>query len=241
MSKKQIKKAKKRVAPAVPVTRDMLAGAECLNRGRKANADVFKVTTPAGAWVVKDFRKCPWWIRWTFGRFMAMHEYTLLKKLEGIRGVPQKVFRLDAYAVGMAFLNGTTISASREPIPADYFFKLEKLMKKVNARGVAHLDTRNAKNVMILTGNAPALVDFQAGIQLKYAPAWLRRLMVHTDLSGVYKHWYGRNRESIDEPRKEILREHFRWRRWWMLKGYAFFKKRVPKGPEKALFEEKRQ
>lgn len=235
-----MKTAKKRVAPKLPVTREMLAGAECLNRGRKANADVFKIVTPEGAWVVKDFKKCPWWIRETYGRFMVAHEYTLMKKLEGIRGVPQKVFKLDAYAMGMEFLKGTTVSAYPERmIPERYFIRLEKLMKKVNARGVAHLDTRNAKNVMILSNFAPALVDFQAGVQLKYVPRWLRYLMEHTDLSGVYKHWYNRNAASMDEPRKNILREHFRWRRWWMLKGYTFYKKRVPKGAERELFAEK--
>ncbi len=225
-----------------PVSRAAIGTPEavCLNRGRKANADVWKVETPDGAWVVKDFQKCPWWIRWTYGRFMAWNEYRLLKRLHGINGVPQQIYRLDAYAVVMEFLNGQTLSGYRARITPEYFLRLEAIVKAMNARGVAHLDTRNAKNVLILADGQPALLDFQAGVMLGYFPRPLQNLMIHTDLSGVYKHWYHKSRESIDDPRKDILREHFRWRRWWMLKGYAFYKRRRPKGSEQALFEEYR-
>lgn len=240
MKKKHLKK---KGGHPPPVTRAMLSasGTTCLNRGRVANADVFKVMTPDGSWVVKDFRKCPCLIRWTFGRYMAGHEYRLLKRLEGIRGVPQRCFRLDAYAVGMEFLKGTTVSATKGPLPKDYFLRLEKLMKRVNARGVAHLDTRNAKNVMVLANGSPALVDFQAGFVMSWLPRPLRNLLEHTDLSGVYKHWFNKNRDSLDEARKEVLREHFRWRRLWMFKGYTFLKRREPKGAEKELLAEKQK
>lgn len=213
--------------------------AVCLSKGRAGNARVYLVRSPEGAFVVKDFRKSPWWIRWTFGRFMIGHECRLLRRLEGIPGVPQKVFRVDAYAFGMAFMEGETLSAlnARDgTLPERYFEKLEAMVREMHRRGVTHLDNRNAKNVMVLPGERPGLLDFQAGVTLRrWYPRWVREVLCLADLSGVYKHWY-RVRGELSEDRKALLRRHFRLRRLWVFKGYALFKRREPKGIELYLF-----
>ena len=244
---------------AYGITRDTWEkgeGTVCLNKGRAGNACVYSVTVPDGRFVIKDFSKSPWWIRMTFGRFMIGHEYRMMKRLEGIPGVPQKLFRIDAYAFGMGFMEGETLSAHNvrgnqaeaarmagrpqapEPrLPVAFFEEMETIVKEMHRRGVTHLDNRNAKNVMILPGNHPGLLDFQAGVFLhSWYPHWFREVLCLADLSGVYKHWY---RELLDLPddRLELLRRHFRLRRLWVFKGYSFFKQRKPKGVELYLFQ----
>ncbi len=229
--------------PTYGVTRALLESPETivLNRGRKANADVFKVTTAAGEFVVKDFKKCPWWIRWTYGRLMAGHEYRLMAALADIDGIPQQVFRLDAYAMGMAFLKADTLRdhlRSQEPIPEDYFPALEKLMMQVHARNVSHLDCRNARNVMIDAAGKPILIDFQSGIWMRFLPKCLRNILILADLSGVYKHWYSAAPETMGTARKLTLIRHFKLRRLWVFTGYSWFKMRQPKHSDMRLLAE---
>lgn len=229
-------------------------GAACLSKGRAGNARVWRVETPEGAFVVKDFRKSPWWIRWTWGRWMIGHEYRLLKALEGLEGVPQQVFRVDAYAFGMAFLEGVSLGDRNQRaaterldhLPVSFFFRLERLICAMHRRGVAHLDSRNAKNVMVLPGDRPGLVDFQSGVRIRgWFPRWVKRLLWVSDLSSVYKHYYrhyydGRGGFNdgpggFPESRARILVGMMRLRRLWVFKGYAFISAHKPKDYELAL------
>ena len=249
-----------------PVTRkDWEApGVCCLSKGRAGNARVYRLDTPDGKKVViKDFRKSPWWIRWTWGRWMVGHEYRLMKCLEGVKGVPQHLFRVDAYAFGMEFLEGITISDYnqryhenvRAKIPQEYLEEalplayLERLVCAMHRRGVTHLDTRNAKNVLILPGFQPALIDFQSGVYLrKWFPRWVRKILLLADLSSVYKHYYhmcytpeGKLREGADafpESRARLFVAHLKLRKLWVLKGYKFISHRKPKDYERFLMSQ---
>lgn len=228
--------------PCFGVTRELLCAPETqmLHKGKTANADVFKVITSQGVFVVKDFKKCPWWIRETYGRIMATREYKMMKTIEDIPGVPNKLFKLDGYAMGMAFLDSQTFSYYRQQhikLPVAFFEQLEQLMQAIHARNISHLDSRNSKNVLVLTDGSPALIDFQSGIRMRWLPSFLKRILILADISGVYKHWYYNDPDSLDEPRKEILRKHFKLRQIWVFKGYKWFSKRQPKDIERALFD----
>ncbi len=221
--------------------------AKCLNKGRAGNACVYLVETPEGSFVVKDFRQSPWWIRWTWGRWMIGRELKMMARLDGIYGIPQKLQRIDAYTFSMEYLEGETISAYEDRrakdstiplLPESYFETLEEMVFEMHRRKITHLDNRNAKNVMILKDGHPALLDFQAGIPLRWwVPSFVKKILKMADVSGVYKHWY-RIREELSEDRKELLRRHFRLRRLWVFKGYTLFKRRKPKGLELYLFGE---
>ena len=230
--------------------------AACLSKGRAGNARVWRVETPEGAFVIKDFSKSPWWIRWTWGRWMIGHEYRLLKALEGLEGVPQKVFRVDAYAFGMEFLEGISLGDRNQHwselgvghLPTTFFFKLERLVCAMHRRGVAHLDTRNAKNVMVLPGDKPALVDFQSGVRIqKWFPRWVKRLLWVSDLSSVYKHYYRHYHDGADgfkdgpngfpESRARILLGMLKLRKLWVFRGYSFISTHKLKPYETALMK----
>lgn len=232
----------------------------CLSKGRAGNARVYRVEAADGPVVIKDFRKSPWWIRWTWGRWMIGHEYALLKRLEGVEGIPQKVFRVDAYAFGMELLPGSSLGdinqrnidivrgtapegAQIQRIPASFFRRLERLMCAIHRRGVTHLDSRNAKNVLVLPDDRPALIDFQSGVVLRrWQPKCVRTILKLADISSVYKHYYryfmGVDGTMPEVPggfplsRAKLFLNHMKLRKLWVLKGYSLFSKRKPKGFE---------
>lgn len=240
-------------------------GTTLLSKGRAGNARVYRVDTPDGAFVIKDFRKSPWWIRWTWGRWMIAHEYELMNRLQDLPGIPHKLFKVDAYAFGMELLPGTTLGDINKRnatvaqhrlrgetaeemyiLPAAYFRKLERLVAAMHRRGVTHLDTRNAKNVLVLPGDTPALIDFQSGVILhRFLPRFIKRLLRLSDLSSVYKHYfrfyYGTCRivytgkDAFPENRSRLFLAHLNLRKLWMLKGYSFLSKRRKKGFEKFI------
>ncbi len=196
-----------------PITRaDWERGAaHCLNKGRVGNARVYRLETATGTFVVKDFRKSPWWVRWTWGRWMIGHEFRLMRMLEELPGVPSRVFRIDAYAFAMPFVKGWTLGeinqnnlqAWRErmrgvehptkeiAIPVTYFRALERTVCAMHRRGIVHLDLRNAKNLIVTPGRVPVLLDFQSGIRRQWwVPRWAWKILCLADLSSVYKHYY---------------------------------------------------
>ncbi len=237
--------------------------AVCLSKGRAGNARVYRVDLPDGAYVIKDFRKSPWWIRWTWGRWMVAHEYALMKRMEGVPGVPQKLFKVDAYAFGMELLPGESFgdinqrnldigrkegydSPKIHRFTGSFFRELERLICEMHRRGVTHLDARNAKNIMVLPGNHPGLIDFQSGVTLrKWFPKCLRQVLKLADLSSVYKHYYhyychmdGTLAEPSDgfpASRAHLFLAHLRLRKFWKLRGYKVFSNRKVKLYEKAL------
>ena len=248
-----------------PVTRQAWESpsAHRLSKGRAGNARVYRVETPEGTFVVKDFRKSPWWIRWTWGRWMIAHEFRLLRALQGMEGVPQRVFRADTYAFGMAFVAGESLGdfnqrntetcnsrhfADCRSLPVSFFRDLERVVCAMHRRGVSHLDLRNAKNVLITPGNKPVLVDFQSGVILHaWFPRGLRKLLCLADLSSVYKHYcrfYFSGYDIPDVPggfprnRMRIFLRHLQLRKLWMLKGYTFLSRRAPKDFEQCLLQQ---
>lgn len=239
-----------------------------LSKGRAGNARVYRVDTPDGAFVIKDFRKSPWWIRWTWGRWMIHHEYALMKQLEDVPGIPHKLFKVDAYAFGMEYLQGTTLGdinqnnnfayanrnkpttcpEEKQTLPASYFRKLERLIAQIHRHGVTHLDTRNAKNVLVLPGNNPGLIDFQSGVRLsRFLPKFIKRMLRLADLSSVYKHYFRfyhgifggiyTGPDAFPDNRGRIFLAHLRLRKLWMLKGYSFLKKRRQKSFETLVIQ----
>ena len=120
-------------------------------------------------------------------------------------------------------------------------------MCALHRRGVVHLDARNAKNVLVMPGGKPALIDFQSGLVLRRVqPRWFRKLLMLADLSSVYKHYFryyydARGKDFREAPggfprnRALIFMAHLRLRKLWMLKGYSFLSKRRVKDFEAAL------
>lgn len=199
------------------------AGARMLNRGRWGNADVTLIERPDGQWVVKDFRPRPWLVRATFGRYMVWREWLALSRLDGLPGIPGGAFRVDPYAMACRYLPSSTLRGSKPEQTGPVFFrKLERLVRQMHRRGVAHLDLRYRRNILILENGDPGIIDFQSHVQLRGLPLRLQRFLRRVDYSGVYKQWCKRSPDTLGLRRLTILGGSNRLRKWWIVRGYGF-------------------
>lgn len=217
-----------------PLTRASFASspARLLRDGRWANAQVFCVDAGGRSWVVKDFSRRRWWVRRTIGRLLLGRELRALHRLQGIDGVPQRAFRVDADAIAAEFIPGVTLgNVPPGEMRAPFFMELERLMSTVHARGVVHLDTRGTGNMLRRPDGQPALIDFQAWIDTRWMPAAWRRWLGQFDMAGVYKKWLQHDPETIGPERRAIYERMTRWRKLWVARGYAGATKQKPSGP----------
>ena len=215
-----------------PFTREEFDRSEAriFHGGRWGNADISLFRKGGEAWVVKDFRHCPFGVRHTWGIRMAGRELSALRKLSGIPGFPEDAFRLDRYAIAYRFVPGNEIGQGDPGLLTPGFFEsLEALVERMHGRDIAHLDIRTGGNVIVTERGTPLILDFQSHVHLAGLPGFLRRLLVAVDLAGVYKHWAVRAPGSMGEEREEHLRRMNGWRRYWVLKGYLGVRPRPAK------------
>jgi RIO-like serine/threonine protein kinase len=211
------------LTPLAAPTRDLLEATppHYLARGRLANADVRLVECGGKRWVVKDFRCCPGWVRHTVGRWFIRRELKALQRLQGIPGIAENPVRVDTFALAYWYVEGRSLNEFPPGQPsAAFFMALEAAVKRMHARGIAHLDLRNRGNVLVGAAEQPVLIDFQSYVRL---PRWippLARYLEKIDLSGVYKAWEKSLPGTLDETRQHLLDSVNAWRKWWVLKGY---------------------
>jgi hypothetical protein len=202
---------------------DLDAGSKQLLRdGRWANARVCCFNFDDEDWVVKDFAPRSFWVRNTLGRLLLRRELRALQRLAGIEGVPAGAFRVDAHAIAARYIPGMTLGkVSAEQLNASFFVALERLLQQVHARGIVHLDTRGTGNMLMTPAGHPALIDFQASVGTRWMPVSWRRWLGDLDMAGVYKKWLQHDPESMGPERRALYERMTRWRRLWVLRGYA--------------------
>lgn len=212
---------------ATPFTREEFDRSETplIHGGRWGNADISLFRKGGEAWVVKDFRHCPFGVRQTWGAFMAGRELSALRKLAGIPGFPEDPFRLDRYAIAYRFVPGHELGQGDPARMTPRFFEiLESLVERMHGRDIAHLDIRTGGNVLVTEQGTPMMLDFQSHVHMAGLPRFLRRILVAVDRAGVYKHWSVRAPGTMGEEREAHLRRMNAWRRFWVLKGYLGIK-----------------
>lgn len=218
-------------SPPADFERDDLVGAErkLLREGRWANARVELVHIGGLDWTVKDFSPRSWWVRNSIGRFLLGRELRALRRLHGLAGFSAGSFRVDDFALAARFLPGRSLTdVRRGDVSADYFLRLEALVRTMHAAGLVHLDIRGPKNLLLMPDGAPGIIDFQSSLSTRWMPAPLRRILEEGDLSGVYKRWESLQPESLDDERKRVLRRSNRLRRLWPFRGYPTLGKKGP-------------
>lgn len=193
-----------------------------LRDGRWANARVWRVEVDGVAWVVKDFAPRAFLARNLIGRLLLGREVRALRCVDGIDGVPAAAFRLDEHAIAAHYIEGTSLGkVAAEHLTPEYFELLERLLLRIHERGIVHLDLRGSGNLLMQPDGRPAVIDFQAALGIGWMPARLRRWFGEMDLAGVYKKWVERDAESMGPARRAVLVRMNRWRKLWILRGYA--------------------
>lgn len=210
---------------------DLLKAPQTLLRnGRIANAKVYCVTINGIQWTVKDFSDRPWYIRHTIGRFLLRREVSILNRLQGIDGVSQDAFRVDAFAMAVRFVEGQSLHKTPpEQVTPEFLEAFEALINRIHERHVVHLDCRGMGNVIYRPDGKPALIDFQSGLYTRFMPKCLRHFLEDLDRSAALKRWNMSHPELMGEERKAELARIEKLRRLWIFQGYFG----IEKSPDK--------
>jgi hypothetical protein len=173
-------------------------------------------------WVVKDFRPRSWLVRNLIGRLLIRRELGGLRRLAGLPDTPQDAFRVDTYALAYRYVVGRGLRRRwKAALAPDFFPTLERSVREMHARAhIAHLDLRNADNILVTETGQPSLLDFQTHVGLRWMPGPLRRLAELVDLAAIYKHWAGRSPGTLGPERAALLDRINAMRPLWALRGY---------------------
>jgi tRNA A-37 threonylcarbamoyl transferase component Bud32 len=163
---------------------------ELLRRGRLlhaagsvANADIYLLEGAGAPVVLKTFHRRPWLVRLCFSRWTLAHEYSILRRLSGIPGIPAAWGRVGKDSFLLEYVQGAgPLRNRRELAPADYppkpfFVRLRDLVAAMHARGVGHGDLRRL-NIMQGPDDTPYLIDFAPAVAAAGLRAPLRRRIV---------------------------------------------------------------
>ena len=201
-----------------------------MSRGRWPKAELWRVSVGGEEWVVKDFRPRGFFTRHLIGALLARREARALQRLAGVPGVPAGAFLVDRFALAYRFVPGVPLATipGREQ-QKELFEALEETMRQVHARGIAHLDIRNCRNVIVSEGNRPVLLDFESHLATGGVLSGLRGALERFDLGGVYKHWRRAKPATLGPEREALLEDMNRWRKAWVFRGMWFYPRELGK------------
>lgn len=101
-------------------------------------------------------------------RYFLHHEVSILKALQGIRGIPGFYGMLDGRSFAMDYVRGDQIHKAN--LHAKTYERLEEIVADMHARRVVHLDLRQRKNVIVTADGEPAIIDFQSALRFPGNP-----------------------------------------------------------------------
>lgn len=142
--------------------------------------------------VLKDYSGSGHLFGSILGRFLVRHEAAILKRLEGMRGVPRLLGFHGRLGLVTEYVDGKPIntfkgSADREGA-ARAIERLGQLLGELHGRGIAHVDVRQRKNVLLTERYEPYLVDFASAVYLGDGlGALVLRVLSWVDRSGMVK------------------------------------------------------
>lgn len=112
------------------------------------------------------------------GRWMADREVRHYRALQDLDGVPRLVGRIGRSAFVHEWVYGEDLLDRREPVPDDFFDRLDRLLDAVHARGLAYVDANKPDNVLVAARDGrPVLIDFQISWMPKRRGPLRRRIL----------------------------------------------------------------
>ena len=111
--------------------------------------------------VLKDYRHAGWLMRVLAGPWLIGRETHIYQVLEGARGVPRLIRRLDRWALLVEHIEGRSCADYADgELPAEFFDRLHAVVEGMHARGVVHCDIKNRANIVVTADGMPHLLDF---------------------------------------------------------------------------------
>jgi hypothetical protein len=183
--------------PANALSRERIGAqvVRVLEAGSRRDPVVSLVSDGERSFVVKDFKPRGWLVRGILGPFLVWRELRAYRALAGHPDVPRLIGRIDARAFAVEYRPGQKMSRRLAgTLPADFLPRLEKAIREMHARGVAHLDLRHRSNVLADAAGRPVLIDFASALCFRpgsLAARWLLPLFAWFDLRALEK-WSAR-------------------------------------------------
>ncbi|RCL03240.1 MAG: Serine/threonine protein kinase [Candidatus Tokpelaia sp. JSC189] len=100
----------------------------------------------------------PWWSR-PLAWYLAKREIRSLKKLEGIKGVPQLI-AVDRQGLYRSWTEGTPLHLARPDTP-EFYRSAHKILRNLRRLGITHNDLAKPQNWLMAPGGQAGLIDFQ--------------------------------------------------------------------------------
>ncbi|MBN2492095.1 MAG: hypothetical protein JXQ29_14710 [Planctomycetes bacterium] len=200
-----------------------------LRRRTWLNPDLRLIEWEGRLAVAKDWASAPLVLR-LYGRWCLGREWRLLRRIEGLGGVPRPLARRRD-AIVLSFCAGVPLSGRMAgDLPAGFFDDLDRLVAAIHARGVVHLDLRQRRNILLGEDGRPRLLDFGAGVDVgrwgrlgRIGLGWLERVdrLALLKLKGKY----APQRLSAEERRRARRAQRAGW--LWPPNWLHFVKTRV--------------
>ena len=162
----------------VPLTADRLRGLPPIRSlpGRNANKANLEVYSVDGIDVaLKDYRSRSFIVRHTIGRFSTRREVKGYLAAASCEGVPEFLGRLGPVALAVRWIDGKTLrSLAGQPMEGAIFDRLEAILDRLHARGVAMGDLHHS-DVLISDDGSVHVLDFATAIVLGRRAGPIRR------------------------------------------------------------------
>jgi len=189
-----------------------------LVKGSFGKPDLYKVEVGDQIFMVKDVRRRYLFLRWTLGLWLIDKEWKIYGRLNGLKGIPQPVERIDRFAFAMEFIPGVPIERGKT-IPPSFFSDLDQVLQAVHSRGVVHMDLRHKGNILVSDKGEPFLIDFNSSFSFR-EKGILRRflfpLFQWVDVGGLLKLKERASPSSMTPEETDFLKRFNHLRKLWI-------------------------
>jgi RIO-like serine/threonine protein kinase len=161
--------------------------------------------------VLKDYRGKNAVTRGLLAPSLVKREFTVLRHLEGIPGIPRAYAIVEKRAFLLEYIEGKTINKFKAgELPDRVYERLVDTVRAMHERGVVHLDLRQRKNILI-AGERPWIIDFANAMKGKLS-AKLRSIDESALLKFKQRNWP----HLMTDADREVLKSHKFLRKFWI-------------------------
>jgi serine/threonine protein kinase len=159
---------------------------------QNTRADVSLIDLDGKQVIYKDYTDSSKGFSLLLAPFLVYRETKALRQLQGVKGIPGLVSKVDSRSFLMEFVPAQRIRFVYMDLDWSAFIpKTEDLVQQLHARGVIHGDLRNATNILVDRDHNPVFVDFVSAVHRghRYNPfSWaLFKLCLAIDRGAMYK------------------------------------------------------
>lgn len=167
--------------------------------------------------VLKDYRTKNIVTRGLIAPALVRREFAILRKLEGLAGIPRAYKIVERRALMMEFLEGKPIHKFKPgELPDEVFHRLVRLVRSMHGRGVVHLDLRQKKNILITPDGRPVVLDFANALTRGGPARAIWEQLIRVDESALLKFKDRNFPHLVTDADREALRRHRFLRRFWI-------------------------